>query len=110
MKPRKKLTPRQREAKRASIHGVAHHKRWDCTKACAPWHLSDTLPPAVTMELRSPQHIVLIGDIVTGFEAYGPFNSGHDAIEWKGSDGVREIAHGQWYLMQLKEPIRGNKP
>lgn len=53
------------------------------------------------------KHVVLIGDIVTGFEAYGPFDSVHDAITWKSSTGVREFAHGQWFLMELKAPIQG---
>lgn len=50
-------------------------------------------------------HIVLVGDIVSGFEAYGPFKTGNDAVRWKqGDEGQRELTQGQWYLMQLKEP------
>lgn len=47
--------------------------------------------------------VVLVGDIVSGFEAWGPFESGTDAVRWKQEKGVREFTQGQWFLLPLKE-------
>lgn len=61
------------------------------------------------MRLIKEQHshgrqIVLVGDIVSGFEAYGPFESGMDAVRWKQNKGVREFTQGQWFLLPLLKP------
>jgi hypothetical protein len=98
----KSLGERMFEAVRKELTGAGN----DPPRSCARRPSGDCSHPQCTC--AHGQHIVMIGDIVTGFEAWGPFESGHDAIEWKGSTGVREMAHGQWYLMQLKEPIRGS--
>lgn len=56
----------------------------------------------LAMVLPEPtKYVVLVGDIVSGFEAFGPFLSGHEAITWKQSKGVREFTQGQWFLMSL---------
>lgn len=51
------------------------------------------------------QCVMLVGDIVSGFEAYGPFACGSDAVRWKQGKGARELTQGQWYLMALKTPM-----
>lgn len=50
-------------------------------------------------------YVVLVGDIVSGFEAFGPFESGTDAVRWKQNKGVREFTQGQWFLLPLKEVV-----
>lgn len=76
-------------------HTRRHAKRWDCTKKCAPFHPqgvawdNGTAPPLSDLRPLSAeqQHIVLVGDIVSGFEAYGPFECGSDAVRWKQEQG-----------------------
>lgn len=54
--------------------------------------------------LTPKQYGILVGDIVSGFELYGPFEDGHAAVKWKQQKGNRELTQGQWYLMPMKEP------
>lgn len=49
-------------------------------------------------------HVLLVGDIVSGFDVVGPFPSGHDCIRWKQGKGAREYVQGQWYTLRCRNP------
>lgn len=49
-------------------------------------------------------YVLLVGDLVTGFECYGPFCDGAEAVHWANKTGVRERVAGQWFMLPLKEP------
>lgn len=73
--------------------------------------LSDKINPLTGMSpshaaaLRPPDfraQVMLVGDIVSGFDAYGPFDSPSSAVDWKQRKGNRELTQGQWFLLPLK--------
>lgn len=54
--------------------------------------------------------VVLVGDVSIGFDVYGPFKTGVEAIAWRQATGVREWTDKQWFLMPLKAPMVPAEP
>lgn len=109
---------RTKNSKRGSSPGKSRRKRLDLTashshsrspvsKTELPSDMAQTYAMgSLSKALRQTgSHVVLVGDIVSGFNAYGPFSSGEAAIRWRMSAGVRELTQGNWYLMQLLAPV-----